>query len=73
MLLGAARCCSVLLSAARPCLMAIKTAVRSLNSRGIVSFQFFVEHCVGAHKAQEILAETFGSFDHPELGSTEQG
>ena len=40
---------------------------------GIVLFQFFMEHCIGAHKPQENLAEIFGSFDHPELSSTEQG
>ena len=50
----------------------IKT-VRAQSSHGIVLFQFFMEHYAGTHKAQEMLAEVFGSFDHPELSSTEQG
>ena len=32
-----------------------------------------MENCVGVHKAQEMLAEMFGSFDHREVSSTEQG
>ena len=39
-------------------------------SHGIVLFQFSMEHCVGIHIAQEMLAEMFGSFDHPKLSST---
>ena len=49
----------------------IKTA-RAQSSHGIVLFQFFMEHYVGAHKAQELFAQVFGLFDHPELSSTEQ-
>ena len=69
----------MLLDAALPCLMAIKNVERVIkiahdqSSHGIVLFQFFMEHCVGAHKAQEMLAEMFRSCDHPELSSTEQG
>ena len=63
MLLGAAQCCSVLLSAALPCLMAIKKVRRVIKiahaqlSHGIVLFQSLMEHCVSAHKPQEILAK----------------
>ena len=76
---GAARCCPVLLGAALPCLMAVKNVARVIeiaraqSSHGIVLFQSFMEHCVGAHEAQEMLAEMLGSCDHPELSSTGQG
>ena len=32
-----------------------------------------MEYSTGAHEAQEMLAEMFGSFDYPELSITEQG
>ena len=77
-LLGAARCCSVLLGAALPCLMAINNvgraneATHAQSSHDIFLFQFFMEHCVGAQKALEMLAEMFGSFDHPEISKVLQ-
>ena len=64
-LLGAARCCSVLLDTALPCLMEIKNVgrvikiVRTQSLHGIILFRFFMEHCVGANKTQEMLAEMF--------------
>ena len=78
-LLRFARLYSVLLSAALPCFMAIKNVrwvikiVHAQSSHDNVLFKFLIEHCVGTHKDQEMLAEMFGSFDHPELCSTEQG
>ena len=69
----------MLLDAALPCLMAIKNVGRVIKMthaqslHGIVLFQFFMEHCVGTHKAQELLAEMFGSFDYLEQSSIEQG
>ena len=65
-LIGAARCCSVLLDTALPCLMEIKNVgrvikiVRTQSLHGIILFRFFMEHCVSANKAQEMLAEMFG-------------
>ena len=51
----------MLLGAALPCLMVIKKVWRVNNKiahaqslHGIVLFQFFMGHCEGAHKAQEM-------------------
>ena len=78
-LLRLARPCSVLLSTVLLCLMENQISCIGHLNRAcpVFAWHYLVsilkEYCVGPNKAQEMLAEMFSSFDHPELSSCEQG
>ena len=69
--LGAAQCCSALFDDDQHFWEGHLNRTRPVFARHCLA-SILMEHCVGAHKVQEMLAEMFGSFDHPELSSTEQ-
>ena len=81
MLLGAVRCCSVLFGAVRCCSALFDGDQKCQRGHKSRACPVFAWHCLasilygiclGVHKAQEMLAAMFSSFDHPELSSTEQ-
>ena len=66
-----AQCCSVLFDGHQKCWEGhYNRACPVLAWHCLVSI--LMEHCVATHEAQEMLAEMFGSFDHPVVSYTEK-